>query len=89
MRKSTGWFLIFEMLDGITTLGGLTLAPLLVEANPLLGLGWPGLILFKVGVTAGVALVLQRKRPWWGDGVVPLVAALPVGWNMLNILTAF
>jgi hypothetical protein len=100
----TGWWLrlklrpisqvliLAETLDIITTYAGLLLYPQLWEANPLAGSlgGLLGATLLKIGITLVVVLVLERVPRWprlvW---IIPTVAALPVFWNLANILVEY
>jgi hypothetical protein len=92
LRPISQALILAETFDIFTTYLGLLLIPQLWEANPLAGIlgGLFGATLFKIGVTLGAVLVLERVPRWprlvW---VIPGVAALPVFWNLANILAEF
>jgi hypothetical protein len=92
LRPISQALILAETLDIITTYAGLVLIPQLWEANPLAGLpgGLFGATLLKIGITLGVVLVLERVPRWprlvW---IIPTVAALPVFWNLANILAEY
>lgn len=83
MRKLVIFFLIAEALDCITTIIGISIG--LIELNPIYNNLYLliGLKIFLVGI---VAYALQIKKKMKLDILVPIVAILPVGWNILNIL---
>jgi len=74
-------FLLTQALDGITTAIGLRFG--LVELNPL---GWDVLIPLKIIGAVGVAIVLRYKKPSRLDKLVVIASALPVAWNVLNLV---
>lgn len=80
MRKIVTFFICAELLDVITTIIGLSMG--LAELNPI---AWEICLPLKLLVIVVVAIVLQRKTPRKIDLLIPIVAALPVIWNLLNI----
>jgi hypothetical protein len=79
-------FFIAEILDVFTTFLGLYLFPSYVnEANPFWG-DWK-LMFFKVLVIISVTIILQiLVLPKW-FWIVPVVAVLPVFWNIFIIVS--
>lgn len=90
LKPVTKTLLLYEGLDILTTLSGLTLFPEIIEANPLPGMvgGMAPTILLKVIAILFIAVVLERVQNWPKlIYLVPTIAALPVFWNILVILT--
>ncbi len=90
LKPVTKTLLLYEELDILTTLSGLTLFPEIIETNPLPGMvgGMLPTILLKVIATLFIAVVLERVQNWPKlIYLVPTIAALPVFWNILVILT--
>jgi hypothetical protein len=81
--------LFAEGLDLLTTFAGLLFFPQLWEANPMLKLpgGWSTMILVKIAATLFVVIIFERVPKWsrmvW---IVPCIAAIPVVWNIINML---
>jgi hypothetical protein len=85
MRKTTFYFLCIEFLDIVTTFVGLRVG--LWETNPLVAnIGWGTFIVFKIILVLCVAVILQKKKVFWFDASVLLIALLPVVWNALNLV---
>lgn len=90
LKPVTKTLLLYEELDIFTTLGGLTLFPEIVETNPLPGMvgGMLPTFFLKIVATLFIVIVLERVKNWPKlIYVVPTIAALPVFWNILVILT--
>lgn len=90
LKPVTKTFLLYEELDIFTTLSGLTFFPEIVETNPLPGImgGMLPTILLKVVATLFIIVILERVRNWPKlIYLVPTIAALPVFWNILVIVT--
>jgi hypothetical protein len=85
-------FLAAEALDILTTFIGLSLHPQMWEANPVVGVlgGMVQAALFKLLVTLAVVYVIEKVDSWprliW---VVPLMASVPVFWNLFSISVEF
>jgi hypothetical protein len=86
------FFISAELLDILTTFGGLALHPQMWEANPVAGLlgGMVPAALFKVLVTLAVVYVIEKVASWpklvW---IVPVMASTPVVWNVISISAEF
>lgn len=89
LKQITKYFLLAELLDVVTTTYGVYFIPRLWESNPLhdvLG-GWAPLILIKLLVTLLIVIILESVDDWpWLVRILPLIAALPVMWNIFAIL---
>lgn len=85
LRNTVIFLLLFEILDGITTIVGLNMG--FMELNPLVyRLGWSTVIILKVIITVGIAIVLQVKREHKLDYVIPCIAAIVPLWNSAMLL---
>jgi hypothetical protein len=81
-------FLAAEALDVLTTVAGLSLHPQMWEANPVAGFmgGILQVTLLKLLVTLAVVYVIEKVDRWPGlIWVVPLMASVPVIWNLFSI----
>lgn len=86
MRKVTIYFLIAEALDFITTYMAMKMGA--TELNPLLPiLGWTWLIILKLGMILGVAIILEKKSELWFDIAVPCIVTFFVAWNAINLMS--
>lgn len=89
LRPISKALILAELLDLLTTSVGIWMFPQISEANPMLmelG-GWLPLLVTKLLATLFVVYILERIEKWsflvW---VVPLIAVLPVIWNIICIL---
>lgn len=90
LKPITKTLLLYEELDVFTTLSGLTFFPEIVETNPLPGVvgGMLPTIFLKVIATTLAVIILERVKNWPKlVYIVPTIAALPVFWNILVIVT--
>lgn len=90
LKPVTKTFLLYEELDIFTTLSGLTFFPEIIETNPLPGImgGMLPIILLKIVATLFIIVILERVKNWPKlIYLVPTMAALPVFWNILVIVT--
>jgi hypothetical protein len=90
LKPVTKTLLLYEELDIFTTLFGLTFFPEIIESNPLPGVlgGMLPTFLVKIIAVIFIAIVLERVKNWPRlIYVVPSIAALPVFWNILVIVT--
>ena len=76
-------FLLCELADLLTTWIGMNMG--MIELNPLAH-SWGACLTIKAVVIVIVVVALQRKRPMKADVLIPIVAGLPVVWNLINIL---
>jgi hypothetical protein len=92
LKPISKFFLAAEALDILTTFVGLSLHPQMWEANPVAGFlgGMAQAALFKLLVTLAVVYVIEKVASWprliWA---VPLMASVPVVWNLLSISAEF
>jgi len=82
MRKTTTFFILAEAGDLLTTIIGLNVG--CVELNPM-----GEIIIPKILATFLVAWILEIKNPNRLDVAIPIIAAIPIPWNLLNILLLF
>lgn len=90
LKPVTKSLLLYEELDIFTTISGLTFFPEIIETNPLPGVmgGMVPIILLKVIATLFMVIILERVKNWPKlIYLVPSIAALPVFWNILVIIT--
>lgn len=83
VKRITAIFLLAELLDCLTTLIGVGLMGM-TELNPL-SANWSLLIPLKmlgIGLVAGV-LQWRGRGAYW---IIPVIAGIPVLWNLLNIV---
>jgi hypothetical protein len=83
LKTVTTLFILAEFFDIITTYVGLNLG--LIEMNPLFKFPHT-LIIFKLLVTVLVSFCLEELPDRKIYYIFPIVAGIPVVWNLLNIL---
>lgn len=80
IRASALAFLLAELSDFLTTYAGMRLG--FLEGNRL---DWPTLVTAKLAATVAFAVMLNFKPRSRLDWLYPVVAALPVVWNLAMI----
>jgi hypothetical protein len=84
MRTTTLLFIIFQLGDLFTTGIGIIFLGL-QEINPLV-VNWNIALLVKVVVIIFVSIILQSKRQYKFDYIVPFISGIVVIWNVVNIV---
>ena len=79
IRKVTFLFIYIEFLDILTTLIGINMG--LWESNPLASSSLGQFILLKLLFTILIVIVLEKKKPYPHDVLIPIFAVIPVIWN--------
>lgn len=82
MRKITIFFILAELSDIFTAIIGLNVG--CAELNP-----FGTIFISKIIATIFVSLILEIKKPNKFDIVIPIIAVIPIPWNLLNIISLF
>lgn len=86
LKPVSVYFLIIELLDVITTIVGILVFGA-IELNGLVQqIGWVNLFIIKILAIGLVFYVIQKFNFSRKIIIVPIIATLPVLWNLINII---